>query len=318
MSKINIEIFIPELSANLKNEQHLTALNKLLSKADTTKSQLSANWMDNLCSLFNLSADNLPIAALTHLYDTNKFSDKFYLRADPVYLKTGIDRLYLVDAARALKITAAEASSLVEQLNQLFQQDGLEFSAPTPTRWYIALNHYPNLITHPLINVIGCDIHDYMPQGDSIWRLRLNEIQMLLHQSQVNIDREACGELAINSLWFWGLGKLPEVPSSNWTHVWSDDALAKGLAMFTKVKHYDVPTSITELLTSGNHLVTLFKPQIDSQTWLNQLEQLWFAPLLTALKQQQIENLVIYPDDTQKFVINSRYIRQWWRKLLPI
>jgi hypothetical protein len=318
MSKINIEIFIPELFANLKNKQALPALNKLLSKADITKSQPSANWMDNLCSLFNLSADNLPIAALTHLYDTNEISDKIYLRADPVYLKTGIDRLYLVDAARALKITAAEASSLVDELNQLYQQDGLQFFAPTPTRWYIALNQYPNLITHPLINVVGCDIHDYMPQGDAIWRLRLNEIQMLLHQSQVNIDREARGELAINSLWFWGLGKLPEPPSSNWTHVWSDDALAKGLAMFTKVKHYDLPTSITQVLIEGKHLVTLFKSEIDSATWLNQLEQLWFAPLLAALKQQQIENLVIYPDDTQKLVINSASIRQWWRKLLPI
>lgn len=42
------------------------------------------------------------------------------------------------------------------------------------------------------------------------WYKLLNEMQMFLHQHQVNQNREQRGLLPANSLWFWGGGNRPD------------------------------------------------------------------------------------------------------------
>ena len=55
---------------------------------------------------------------------------------------------------------------------------------------------------------------------------------MLLHEHPCNQRREQRGELAVNSLWFWGAGTDSRPRADvRFDAVWSDDPAARGLAL---------------------------------------------------------------------------------------
>src|SRR6185436_8180005 len=109
----------------------------------------------------------------------------------------------------------------------------------------------------------------------------LTEIQMLLHSHAVNAAREARGEPAVNSLWFWGAGRLPGRVQGRWKSVTSDEPLALGLARLAGAAAHALPESADAWLehpaTDGRHLVIL-DPAVEA------LERDWFAPLAAALR----------------------------------
>ncbi len=77
------------------------------------------------------------------------------------------------------------------------------FAAPT---------HYPHILS-----VLGKTANPYIEQSRQIlpWYQLLNEIQMYMHQHEVNAERLQRGMLPINSLWFWGAGSLPQAFNAN-------------------------------------------------------------------------------------------------------
>ena len=319
-----LHILIPDLfthHSSVTPGLRFKALEKLLSLAEI-KEWEQPEFRSSLFFLFGLPTQSpLPVAPITRLYDVGDSSDKIWLRADPVHLRVNLDHVILFDAASAFTISREETELFIEELNKLYSEDGLQFSAPSPTRWYVCLPEMPKLITSPLSEVIGRDIHDYMPDGEDKrrWRQILNEIQMLLHQSPVNANREARGELPINSVWFWGLGQLPESPPARWTQVWSDDLLTQGLARLANTPQTGVPpTGVDWLthLTQGEHLLTLLispKEPMDWSAWLKHLETVWFEPLFKALKQRQVSAVVLYPGDKRVFLITDTHTHHWWR-----
>ena len=62
------------------------------------------------------------------------------------------------------------------------------------------------------------------------WRSLITEAQVILHQHPRNRERLAQGRAAINALWFWGAGRLPDAVQSRYLHVRSQEPLLQGLA----------------------------------------------------------------------------------------
>jgi hypothetical protein len=322
-----LHILIPELfpyHTLAAPTLRLDSLEKLLSRA-YQEDWNYPSWMAGLLALFGLQINQpLPIAPLTRLGDTNDNNGaRIWLRADPVHLQAYQDQVLLLDARSGFTLTLEEAQTLINEINPLYEEMGLQFSAPTPTRWYVALPQFPKLTTVPLPEVIGKNIQPYLPSGQDRmgWWQILNEIQMQLYQSPVNLDREARGELSINSVWFWGLGQLPTAPLPvRWSHVWTDEPLTRGLARLTQVPHSAVPANGSEWLahlTPGEHLLTLFYPQTQItqwHTWLTELETEWLVPLFAAVKQRQFDTVILYPGQEQAFILTSTHARHWWRR----
>jgi hypothetical protein len=322
-----LHLVVPELFSEyaiVTPAPRLNALETLLSRAHISE-WASPKLMPTLLTLFDLPTHGeLPIASLTYLGDTqDNGNPKIWLRADPVHLYAHHDRVLLFDISSMSTLTPAEADGLLNDLNAFYREDGLYFLAPTPTRWYLAIPTLPQLTTTPLPDVLGKDIYDYLPSGTDhlIWRQRLNEIQMLLSRNPINLTREAQGQFPINSLWFWGLGQLPSPPSRRWTHVWSHDPLAQGLACLTQTPHTPAPEIATTWLTQlpvGEHLVILSAPALTEiehwSAWINHLESTWFAPLLNALTARHLSSIILYPCDNQTFYLTSARARHWWRR----
>jgi len=64
--------------------------------------------------------------------------------------------------------------------------------------------------TTPAAAARGARVDEKLPSGPDAMRFHalMNEAQMLLHEHPVNAEREARGEPALNSIWFWGGGVM--------------------------------------------------------------------------------------------------------------
>ncbi len=280
-----------------------------------------------LFELFGLTLDgvqNPPVAPLTHALDTQT-SSGYWLRADPCYLRADNDRVLML-GNDFLTIDPSESDALAHELAPLFRAYDWQFSAPQPKRWYLRLPADPGISWHSLSTVRGQDIHRFLPSPAAagtdakLWRRILNETQMILHHSPVNLERTARGELPVNSLWFWGGGTLPQISSTRFAQVWSNGALEQGLAKHCALPCAPSPIDATAWLTQaalpGEHLVVVepVSGLEKESTTIESLNQNWFAPLLAALKARELTSLHLYAGNGSVFQATPRSVAHWWKR----
>lgn len=272
----------------------------------------------SLCELFGLKGNNQndqPIASLSRLIDSNQLSDGAWLRVDPAHISPDGNRLKLTDSTQ-FKITQHDALELAAEINNLLKPYDLELEVPCPTRWYLRIKEDLNLKTTPIDSVVGQDILPFMPKIDDKINLvqLINDIQMTLHALPINIKREEEKKIPINSVWFWGYGKLPDILERNWSFVFSDEILAEGLAMLSATPFSKLPKGFDDINNKSDYLNLIvvsdfvkFRYCYEFDEWVEMLmcyEINWFTPLFEALKRKEIDEIKIETD------INSLTINQ--------
>ncbi|MEK7207629.1 MAG: hypothetical protein AAB134_07095, partial [Pseudomonadota bacterium] len=310
------------------------ALETLLSRAEPANKPPPAGFEASQFSLFGIAKEehtDLPVAAVTRVLDMGVIDNGWWLRADPVHLSLERDSLVLADASR-LDVTPEEAGRLVAEIMEVFKADGWVLKAPRPDRWYLKPVQTQQITTTPLSEVVGQDIHPYLPQGPGgkAWHTTLNEIQILLHTATANVERERNGKLPINSLWFWGGGILPRIKPVSWVQVWSAEPVSLALARLSGTPSENPPSSFDEwmqqVVKPGDHLVVLDEVHDavlsgDQQEWITAvqgIEQAWMAPLLSTLKKSGLGSASLLTDAGQGFSLTPRMARRWWRRRRPL
>ena len=313
------------------------ALERLLAKGrQHTEAEVTASAEAWLCHRFDLDPQGeIPAAPYCLLADGGVPGEHYWLRADPVHLRLEGGRLVLADSG-AFPLSQQEAENLTDSLNAHFARDGLEFYPLRPDRWYLRVAQAPALETTPLAQAAGRSIDALLPRGAdaATWQARLNEIQMLLHGHALNEQREAAGELAINSVWLWGGGMSGSLAAA-FNAVWSRDPFAAGLARAARIAARELPGDAAELLRSGTgadtgvNLILLDRLRApaqygDAHGWreaLQQLEHDWFAPLLDALRQERIGMLSLHalgPAGALSVEVTRGDLRRFWRRVKPL
>ncbi len=311
----------------------LSGLETLLARAE--HQTLSVRGFETL--LFSLlgaeipAEGDLPIAAVTRVLDLGVVDNGWWLRADPVHLMPRRDQLVLTDS-HALDLTQDEANRLSAEIVELYAADGWTVKAPRPSRWYLKPPRTPKVTTTALSDVVGHDIHPYLPRGAEAkaWHTTLNEMQILLHTAKVNEERERAGKLPVNSLWFWGGGRLPRMEPVKWGGLWSTEPVSLGLARLTETPSQAVPAGFEDwqrqTSRTGTQLVVLdaLRPATlyrNADVWtqtIAELERDWFEPLLRALKTRTLDSAAILTDTGHCFRLTSRSARRWWRRAKPL
>jgi len=140
--------------------------------------------------------------------------------ADPVHLEVGLKDITLTHQIDDL--TIGEAKELILLLNDHLKQDGFTFIFGTNKNWYLTLED-DGFKSSSLESVLGKSITNHLPTSNGRnWSVLQNEVQMILHNSPLNQQRELMGLPTINSLWFWGGGQPIPIPEKN-IHIISDN-----------------------------------------------------------------------------------------------
>lgn len=337
----NLHLLIPSLFWNrivqpeIHRDLSLPALETFLAKSSQNQ-QTSQGLEAWLCEAFGVSKQqNWPIAPiLLQAENTDQASagKDYWLRADPVHLRIEQNHILLADS-QMFKISIKESNQLADIVNQHFERDALVFMPISPDRWYVRIEKTPDIQLHTLSQIAGSNINNFLPTGEdrTIWHNRFNEIQMLLHEHPINQVRQDRGDLAINSLWFWGGGTLPQSATSAYTQIWSNEALPSALALASGTQHANLPANAEiwqETAEQGNHLIVLDalwrKTQYNNvYGWredLKGLEMNWFAPLYTALKKSQITQLTltaIEDNIARNYIITRKSLWKFWKLAKP-
>src|SRR5882762_9765604 len=230
---MHCELYIPDFfpPEGLPRADNLAAAQTLIARGRRRRRALPSpeTW---LFGRFGVARQrDWPVAPYTLLADGGVPERHYWMRADPVHLQVGRDSLGLADSA-AFEVSRADSEALAEALNRHFGQAML-FNPLRPARWYVRLDKAPDMQTTPAAAARGAALDGKLPAGPDAMRFHalMNEAQMLLHEHPVNAEREARGEPALNSIWFWGGGAIEAAKARPFSTVIADDPLARGLAL---------------------------------------------------------------------------------------
>jgi len=316
------DLFLPrDVAAEASRGLHLPVLEMMLGRG-RRKSLQPAPLENLLFEIFGMPCQhNAPVAGLSAVYDG--LGDGNWLRADPVNLNLRRNQLMMA----VVGVTGEEAIQLCASLNGHFAGQGMEFFAPHPQRWYVRLEDQPRMDTTPFSQVIGGDISGALPVGEDSarWHQVSNETQMLLHAHPLNESREARGEPAVNSVWFWGGGYGQNLSLKiDFDAVNSDDVLTEMLSSSAGVTFSGWPSRWDRLQCDGNQLLVWTglrsaMQQGDLATWrtaLQEFESSYALPLWQALRSGNITQLkldILSTDSLQKLMLTRGDSWAFWR-----
>ena len=302
-----LDLLVPDLLSPDPASPRLRSLEKWLARADIERDAVGAlGW---LARAFGL--ENLPVAALERGADA---APGAWMRADPVHLRIQGDAVHLYDAS-ALQVTAAEAGELIAALQSHFASDGLEFTAPSPDRWYVRMPAGEAPRTTPLAEAKGRNVFGLLP-ADARWRSAMTEAQMILSGHEVNARRESDGKLAINSTWFWGAGALPAAAAKPYAVVYADDALTRGLGAWSGARVVAVPRAIgiVDLERAGDAILVALHgaSRLDA-------DERWFASLPGAIDRfDRVRIILPSPTHTVVATLTGSARWRWLRASKPL
>lgn len=169
--------------------------------------------------------DEMPVAALLRQHLAGDAGESVWLAADPAWIQPDMNGARLL-ACQQMQLSPGDAAALGRDLQPLFAEHEIELHVDDPEYWQLRLPEgLPAPALTPPSQAMGADVLAFVPAGAEgrRWRILCNEVQTLLHAHPLNAQRQASGLPPVNSLWFWGGGRLPPRMRSRWQGVISDD-----------------------------------------------------------------------------------------------
>ena len=194
-------------------------------------------------------------------------TDSWIAAADPIFLQARM-RDIVVHNIPVMDVTANELKTLFDFLQEHLGKDNeLVFevvgnsgyikskkSMQTPK---LSANHFNGSVLPKY------RIEDEM---DNALQQLQTEIQMLLHEHEINVHRENLGKMPINSLWIWGGGIQNRRVQFDLPTLYAKDELFTGLWDFSKASVRPWPREIKEFFKQGESDFVAVMPAGTSKT----------------------------------------------------
>jgi len=218
-----------------------------------------------------------------------------------------------------------DISIIINDLRDLFKvdcdivevQDGL---------WLMHLHqcrpaqHYPHFLS-----IIGKKVDPYIEQSRQAlpWYKLVNEMQMFMHQHDINRDRQASGLLPVNSLWLWGAGNLSKLTTNN-INWYCDDELLRQFAGVSGIACENLDKVQTHDFGCDSIVVDMallealkISGAASLQALLSNMEIALFKPLLQGVMSGKCKLRLRF--GSLNDLILSRYSTcQWWKKSVSL
>lgn len=315
--------FIPEYSQ--QELLDLTAIRSLLNFG-SIQSIAHHGFYQRIADLLGLqrqASGDVPYAALSRLRIEDARPEGVWMLVDPVHLKPTSNGLVLYDS-RQFALSRHDTITLAATVSDLFDEFGYRLEVPEDEHWYLQLPSVPLLTTQDIFHVAGKDIASYLPEGEdeSHWISLFNELQMRLFDCEVNRQRQARGELPINSLWFWGAGEIPGTLDRKWSRIYSNDDIIQCYCMVSSTESYSLSDYFVDTEQSITAQTLIVIPDIlqamqydEPEGWLEavkQTEHNWIAGLLRQVRNGRIKQLTVMTDRYQ-VILNASIALKFWK-----
>jgi 2,3-bisphosphoglycerate-independent phosphoglycerate mutase len=146
-------------------------------------------------------------------------------------------------------ISTEEARELIAALNNELKNDEIVFYPGVSYRHLMVWkNGSVNVECAPPHDIIGKEITEYLPKGrgDKFLQNLIKQSVGILEGHSINIKRKASGKKPANSIWLWGQGKKPVLPTYQEKYglkgaLISAVDLTKGLGIYAGFEILSVP-----------------------------------------------------------------------------
>ena len=311
MNKTELVLVLPDLANILEQKINANIIPPYLSKI-INKASFQANTIGLTRLLLNhfsqkpITSSDLPIVSVMA-------GQEGMLRADPCYLHPDRDRLLLF--ADKLELTTEESVVLIAEIQPLLDDFGVELVFHQAEQWQLKLKSMPDVAFSALPEVSGKSVDTFLPTGldRQAWIRLWNEIQMVLYNSDINIQRVNDGKFPINSVWFWGAGKFI-AKDSPWATVQGKLPLLTSLTEISHSLLHNEPEYSVASLSSGNNLWLLegIDIEADWQQQLQKLDEQVFMPLWQRCKTTKLAKIRLQVPNRGEYSITSFDSWKFW------
>ncbi len=252
------------------------------------------------------------LGALRFWGQTGERPDAWIAAADPVYLEPRLDFLWL-HAITQDAISPADLGGLIDHLQLTLGEDKRSGFTRLGAYSYLCSNEALATADVSAAVVDQCNPGDYLPDGpaSAAYRNLLSEIEMALHEHDINQRRLAAGQQPVNSLWIWGGGAAPPVASRHQPPLFADDPLLLGYWASASAPASAWPGDIASCLDAASDgFVAVVPPhQHNAESLLDML-----AELRRALRAGRVSQLTLLFGDGLQASIRRSHVYRLWRR----
>jgi hypothetical protein len=252
------------------------------------------------------------LAALRMWGQTGDRPTVWIAAADPVYLEPMLDRLYL-HALRGAGIPSSDLRPLFDHLQRTLADDQRFGFARLGSNGYLRAAQPISTSSAPSYVVDQREPGEFLPTGEhtAMHRNILGEIEMALHDHEVNRRRMEEGRPPVNSLWLWGGGVAPQRTTRPQPPLFADDPLLTGYWESATAVSDAWPGSFTQCAEASVRGFVAVTPEDDqrSETLGHYLEE-----LRGLLRARRVSRIVLLSRDGLRAELRRSQTLKFWRR----
>jgi hypothetical protein len=256
-----------------------------------------------------------PSAAVTRTGDAAQPARDFWLQLQPMHFMAGLDRLTAMVLHGATGASRAELVELEPTIGAHLRAAGMQLVTTSQDDWLVHSERALDVRTVTPETAAAIPLEQAMPQGRDSPALRrlMTELQMLLHEHPVNVERHRRGVPEINAAWFHGAGEIRDLQRYALPQAFGDDLYLRGIYRLNDADVTAAPLDAQALLArlSSRAVAIVAADDVDA------LEAAWIAPLARALAAGALARLEIVIDEWDVTVARRSLLKFWRRPRTP-
>jgi hypothetical protein len=256
-----------------------------------------------------------PSAAVTRSGDSNEPARDFWLHLQPMHFVAGLDRLTAVVLHGSNGVARAELAELEPTLAAHLRAVEMRLVTTSRGDWLVHSPRSLDVQTETPETAAATPLEQAMPRGRDAPELRrlMTELQMLLHEHPVNIERARRGVPEINAAWFHGPGAIRNLQRYALPQAFGDDLYLRGIYRLNDGDVTAAPPDAQAMLARlrSRAVAVVAADDVDA------LEAAWLAPLSRALAAGVLGRLEVVIDRCAVTVARPSLLKFWRGQRAP-
>lgn len=302
----------PVIGGRLRNK----SLRGWLSRSDLVRVTAAEELLARILHVLRLPYPEQGLAALRMWGQTGDRPTTWIAAADPVYLEPRLDHLCL-HALRRTGVPKSEMRALIDHLQTTLADDNQLGFTRLGSYAYLSAMTPISTAAVPAYVVDQQLPEEFLPHGDdtATHRKLISEIEMALHDHEINLQRVEKGQFPVNALWLWGGGYAPEQQTRPQPPLFSDDPLLTGFWYAMTGVTESWPGSIAACIDASAAGFVAETPEFDDSP---ELLERCLQELRAALRSGQVSHITLLFRDGLRADVRRSHALRVWRRNSPL